>query len=84
MRIALGRTRMGHATADNGVRIVQDVAQLDAPPAFDGWGSYIGAPLFIRDVNYGEIGFISHQVHPHPFSEANIEFVAVAAANAWK
>ncbi len=78
VRTALGATVAGRIAHSKGVRIVQDVSKSKERPAFGGWTSYIAAPLFIAGVNYGTIGFTSRDVRTQPFSEANIEFIAVA------
>jgi PAS domain S-box-containing protein len=81
MRAPLGATLFGHVAQSKGVRIMrimQDASQSRESPAFAGWSSYIAAPLFIGGVNYGTIGFTSREVRTQPFSEAHIEFVAVA------
>jgi PAS domain S-box-containing protein len=78
VRMPLNETLMGRSLHTRGVRIVQDASLLDESPGLGGAASFIVAPLFIEDVNYGAIGFISHEVRAQPFSEANVEFVAVA------
>ncbi len=79
LRTKLGATAIGRVARAKGVQIVHDMAQAYEPSPFDGWSAYIAAPLFIGGVNYGTIGFTSRDLRPQPFSEANIEFVAVAA-----
>ncbi len=77
-RMPLTRTIVGQAADSRGVIIVQDVAALLERPLFSGWKSFIAVPLFIGRTKYGLIGFTSREVRPEPFSDANIEFIAVA------
>jgi PAS domain S-box-containing protein len=79
VRTPLGGTIVGRVAQDKGVRIVQDATQLGQQPGLPGWASSIVAPLFIGGVHYGTIGFTSRDARQQPFSEANVEFIAVAA-----
>ncbi len=78
VRTPLGATIVGRVSHAKGVQIVQQVCETEESRVYGGWGSYIAAPLFIGGVNYGTIGFASREARPQPFSEPNIEFVAVA------
>ncbi len=78
VRTPLGATIVGRVSEAKGVQIVQDAGESGESAVYGGWASYIVAPLFIGGVNYGTIGFASREVRPQPFSEPNIEFVAVA------
>jgi PAS domain S-box-containing protein len=78
VRTPLGATIVGRVSQAKGVQIIQDVGETVESVVYGGWASYIAAPLFIGGVNYGTIGFASREVRPHRFSDANIEFVAVA------
>jgi PAS domain S-box-containing protein len=78
VRTPLGSTVVGRVSPAKGVQIVQEAGQTVESDVYGSWASYIAAPLFIGGVNYGTIGFASREIRPQPFSEANIEFVAVA------
>jgi len=78
VRTPLGSTIVGRVSPAKGVQIMQGVGETVESVVYGGWASYIAAPLFIGGVNYGTIGFASREIRPHPFSQANIEFVAVA------
>lgn len=77
-RMPLGQTIIARVALSKRVIIVEDIAKYSEPPIYAGCNSYIAVPLFIGGANYGAIGFTSHDVRTEPFSEANIEFLAVA------
>jgi PAS domain S-box-containing protein len=79
VRSPLGATIVGRVSQAKGVQIIQGIAESGESAVYGGWASYIAAPLFIGGLNYGTIGFASREIRPQPFSDANIEFVAVAA-----
>ncbi len=77
-RTPLDATVFGRVATTKGVRIVRDVTKSTERPGFGGWTSAIATPLSIGGVGYGAIGFTSRSARAHPFSEADVEFIAVA------